>query len=121
MHQKLSDLIFTLEGAPKHAPRDIYEQINKMDYRDYVNKYLVENENETCDDLSYETSLNSISNYLESADNYKIYHSVNDYLANGMLLKRLKQASKDKMTLIDNGAHLGFLYRKEFMDDLKIL
>ena len=119
MHQKLSDLIFTLEGSPKNAPSNIYEKINNMDYKDYVNKYLVENEHETCDDLSYETSLASISHYLENYDNYKIYHSVNDHLTNPAQLKRLKLTTGNKTVLIDNGSHLGFLYRKEFIEDLK--
>ena len=34
-------------------------------------------------------------------------------------MKKLKQYSKDKLTLFDNGAHLGFLYRSEFLENLK--
>ena len=30
-----------------------------------------------------------------------------------------KNYTKDKLTLFDNGAHLGFLYRKEFLENLK--
>ena len=69
--------------------------------------------------MTYEASLNSISNYLEHSDNYKIYHSLNDYLTNLNQLKKLKEYSKDKIIFLDNGAHLGFMYRKEFQDDLK--
>ncbi len=119
MHQKLSDLIFTIEKAPKTKGSDIYFQINNMNYQDYAEKYLLSEDDKTCDDLSFETSLYAISGYLESADNYRIYHSVNDYLTNQNQLKKLKQYSKDKFVLFDNGAHLGFLYRKEFQEDLK--
>ena len=119
MHQKLSDLIFTIEKAPKTKGSDIYFQINNMNYQDYAEKYLLSEDDKTCDDLSFETSLYAISGYLESADNYRIYHSVNDYLTNKNQLKKLKQYSKDKFVLFDNGAHLGFLYRKEFQEDLK--
>ena len=119
MHQKLSDLIFTIENAPKNKTSDIYHLVNNMDYKDYVEKYLLSDEDKSCDDLTFIASLHSISGYLENADNYKIYHSVNDYLTNPNQLKYLKEYSKEKLTLFDNGAHLGFLYRHEFIDDLK--
>lgn len=119
MHQKLSDVIFTIEKAPKNTQSDIYHRINNMNYQDYVEKYFLTKNDESCDDLSYETSLNSISEYLEHNNNYKIYHSMNDYLTNQYQLKQLKQFAKDNLVLLDNGAHLGFLYRKEFQDDLK--
>ncbi len=120
MHQKLSDLIFTIEKASKSAQCDIYHVINNMSYQDYAKKYLLTDSEDSCDDLTYESSLHSISAFLENNDNYKIYHSLNDYLINTNQLKRLKGYSKDKIVLLDNGAHLGFLYRKEFLDDLKI-
>lgn len=119
MHQKLSDLIFTIEKASKSAHSDIYHVINNMSYQDYAKKYLLTDSEDSCDDLTYESSLHSISAFLENNDNYKIYHSLNDYLTNTNQLKRLKGYSKDKIVLLDNGAHLGFLYRKEFIDDLK--
>ena len=118
MHQKLSDLILTIEN-PKETNQEIYDKINNMNYQDYTKKYLTASENGTCDDLSYETSLNSISDYLEKADNYKIYHSLNDYLTNKNHIKNLKKMTGTKTVLLDNGAHLGFLYRKEFIDHLK--
>ncbi len=119
MHQKLSDLIFTIEGAEKSKQSDIYHRINNMSYQDYALKYLTESKDETCDDLSYEVSLHSIMGYLENNDNYKIYHSLTDYLTNPAQLKKLKQYTGDKTVLIDNGAHLGFLYRDEFIEHLK--
>lgn len=119
MHQKLSDLIFTIENTPTSERSDIYHQINNMGYQEYTQKYLLSDANETCEDLSYEVSLHSISDFLETADNYKIYHSLNDYLTNSNQLKKLKQYSGNKLVLIDNGAHLGFLYRKEFIENLK--
>lgn len=119
MHQKLSDLIFTIENASKSNKSDIYERINNMNYQDYAQKYLLSDNDKSCDDLSYEASLHSISDYLINNDNYKIYHSVNDYLTNTNQLKRLKEYGNDKVVLLDNGAHLGFLYREEFIEDLK--
>ncbi len=119
MHQKLSDLIYIIENPSKTAGKDVYEMINNMGYQDYAKKYLLSSDSETCDDLSYEASIASISNYLENGKNYKIYHSLNDYLTNKTQLKRLKQSTKDKTVLLDNGAHLGFLYRQEFIEDLK--
>lgn len=119
MHQKLSDLIFTIENTSKSTRSDIYHIINNMGYEDYTKKYFLSESDENCDDLSYEVSLHSIAGFLQNSDNYKIYHSLTDYLTNTSQLKRLKQYSGDKTVLLDNGAHLGFLYRQEFIDDLK--
>lgn len=118
MHQKLSDLIYTIEEATANNRKELYNTINNMNYQDYVRKYLV-SDGENLEDLSFETSLASISNYLKNNKNYKIYHSLNDYLTNSSQLKRLKQTCGDKLVLLDNGAHLGFLYRKEFIEHLK--
>lgn len=119
MHQKLSDLIFTLENSSKSKVNsDTYYYINNMNFIDYTKKYIL-HDNENIDDIAFETSLYSISYFLENSDNYKIYHSVNDYLTNPAQIKKLKNYTKDKLTLFDNGAHLGFLYRKEFLENLK--
>ena len=114
MHQKLSDLIYTIENSQKNS----YEKINNMGYQDYALNYLLANK-KTCDDVAYESSLHSISNYLRMGYNYKIYHSLNDYLTNTNQLKRLKQYTGRNSVIFDNGAHLGFLYRQEFIEDLK--
>ena len=52
-------------------------------------------------------------------DNYKIFHSLDDYLISKNQLKELKSLSDDKLVLFSNGAHLGFLYRDEFIEALK--
>lgn len=119
MHQKLSDLIFTMENTSKTTKTDIYQMINNMNYQDYAKKYLLSDADKSVDDLSYESSLTSISDYLMNNNNYKIYHSLNDYLTNTTQLKKLKQYSGSKVILLDNGAHLGFLYRDEFIEDLQ--
>lgn len=119
MHQKLSDLIFTMENSTKSKPNpDIYHRINNMGYEDYTKTYVLP-AGYKIEDLAYDTSLYSIAYFLENSENYKIYHSVNDYLTNASQMKKLKQYSKDKLTLFDNGAHLGFLYRSEFLENLK--
>lgn len=118
MHQKLSDLIFTLENSSNsRVNSDVYFSINNMGFMDYTEKYILK-ENEKFEDITYDTSLYSITDFLENSENYKIYHSVNDYLTTAAQVKRLKSFAKDKLILFDNGAHLGFLYRKEFLDDL---
>ena len=119
MHQKLSDLVFTMENGSKSAKSDIYHVLNNMNYQDYAEKYLLSEDDESVENIAYEASLYSVANFLENSDNYKIYHSLTDYLTNNKQLKKLKQYSQDKLVLIDNGSHLGFLYRQEFIDDLK--
>ena len=119
MHQKLSDLVYTMEKSKERKSSEIYPRINDMGYEDYTKYYLLSADDDSCDDLSYETSLHSIASYLQNNDNYKIYHSMNDYLTNSHQLKKLKEYANDKLVLLDNGAHLGFLYRNEFIEDLK--
>ena len=113
MHQKLSDLVFTIEGKdPK-----LYEELHRTTYKDYAQKYIAQDRD--LDEIYYETSLHSIAEFLRNNDNYKIYHAANDYLAAPAQLKQLKEYSGDKTVLFNNGSHLGFLYRKEFQDALK--
>lgn len=119
MHQKLSDLVYTLENENITDKKELYNQINDMSYQDYAKKYLLNEEYDHIDDLKYVASLHSISGYLKNNDNYKIYHSINDYLTTPEQLKKLKSYTGSKSTYFDNGAHLGFLYRQEFLDDLR--
>ncbi len=116
LRQKLSDLIFTLEKAPKDKKSDIYKMVNNMNYKDYAEKYLLDGK--TLNDIEYETSLYSIANYLNTHDNYKIYHSLDDYFVNKNQIAKLKQITGKQMTCLNCGAHLGYLYRKEFENSL---
>ncbi len=119
LHQKLSDLLFAIEEIPPSKKTDFYERVKNTNYKDYAQKYLVTNENPTIEDFSNSASLHSIKNYLQNNSNYTIYHSLDDYLVNENQLRQLKNYAKKNMKLIDKGAHLGFLYREEFIDDLK--
>ncbi len=117
MHQKLSDVIFTLENTPKNKQTDIYERINNMNYRDYVEKYLLSKY--SLEDFEEKVSLLSLEDFFRNNNNYKIYHSLDDYLTNQSQLKKLKICTGKNTTILSNGSHLGFLYTKEFLNDLK--
>jgi phospholipid-binding lipoprotein MlaA len=117
MRQKLSDLIFTIENTSKTERSEIYKMVGNMSYRDYIEKYLLTYK--TLDDINFETSLHSIAEYLTSNDNYKIYHTMDDYFVNRHQLKQLKDYSGSKVVLLNNGSHLGFLYRPEFLESFK--
>lgn len=120
VRQKLSDLIFTLEKTPHNKKTDIYETINNMSYKDYAEKYLgVTNWNEISREEEPETSLYGLSDYFINNDNYSIYHSFDDYLINKTQLSKLKNLTGNHLKCLDCGAHLGFLYRKEFTEALK--
>ena len=119
MHQKLSDLIFTIEQTKRNQKTDIYEKIYNMNYEDYVRKYVLGNNYKTLEDLRLDSSILSLSDYLQNNDNYKIYHSLNDYLVNHNQLKKLKLYTGKKTVILNNGAHLGFLYTNEFINELK--
>lgn len=118
MHQKLSDLIFTLENTCASKRCDIYNNIDNMNYQDYAEKYLLSDDVKTIDNLAFEASLYSIEKYLKNNNNYKIYHTLDDYLINKKQLEHIKKCTGDKTVIVSNGGHLGFMYRKEFMDSL---
>ncbi len=119
LRQKLSDLIFTIENDKNTDKAALYNDINNMSFRDYAQKYLIKDENKTIDNLAYEASLHSISSYLKNNSNYKIYHTIDDYFANKGQLRKLKEYTGKNTVLISNGGHLGYLYRQEFIDELK--
>lgn len=119
MHQKLSDVIFVLENAPKNKKSNIYDTIYRMGFNDYFEKYIMPDNQAIDKELEHGFGLVAISDYLETANNYKIYHTVNDYLINKTQLKQLKRMSGDRLVILDNGSHMGFLYRKEFLSDFR--
>ena len=119
MHQKLSDLVMTIEGIPKNKKTDFYENMNNMNYQSYMEKYLYTGSVLDYDNLNYDTSLYSIVDYLQNNDNYKIYHSLDDYLVNSQQLNILKKYTGNKSVFLSNGSHLGFMYRPEFIEALK--
>ncbi len=120
LRQKLSDLIFALEKVPNNKKTDIYETINNMSYRDYAEKYLglADFETDMEEPEKSNTSLYSINKYLSENNNYLIYHSLDDYFVNKSQLAKLKEYTGDRLKCLNCGAHLGFLYRKEFNDAL---
>lgn len=119
MRQKLSDLIFTLENTPKTKKTDIYKQINETSFKDYFKKYLGKETNKPLNELNYEMSLYSIEQFLSNNNKYKIYEAMDDYYINKEQLNWLKKIGLNKVVLLQNGSHLGFLYRKEFQDSFK--
>ncbi len=118
LRQKLSDLIFTIENVGSKDAPEFYENINNISYTDYVSKYLLNNDTDL-DKMNYVTSLYSLKDYLSSNDNYRIYHSVDDFFTNQDQISRLKLFAGNRLVCLSNGSHLGFLYRKEFIDSLK--
>lgn len=118
-HQKLSDLIYATKTNenPSIDKKELYNKIYNHNFNDYINNYILVNH--TLEEVKSTSTLKSISNYLINKDNYKIYHSLDDYLTNKTQLKELKSYCDDKLVLFNNGAHLGFLYRDEFIEELK--
>ena len=121
LRQKLSDLIFTIENVSKNKKTDIYETINNMSYRDYAEKYLGINNwtEEGQQFLADNASLFALSEYLKNNNNYRIYHSLDDYFVNKKQIAKLKNIADSKLICFNCGAHLGFMYRKEFEQALK--
>ena len=119
MRQKLSDLVFTIENCSKSKRNDVQESINNLSFYDYAQKYLLIDNYTSVTQLNYDTSLYSVANFLQKSEKYKIYHSLDDYYVNPEQLAWLKKQSNNKAVFFNNGSHLGFLYRKEFLDEFK--
>ena len=90
MRQKLSDLIFTIEGIDKNKKTDFYNKISNIKFKDYAEKYLLANSGGTLEDLRYDTSLYSISDFLKNSEKYRIYHSLDDFFVNKNQLEKIK-------------------------------
>jgi len=117
-HQKLSDLVYVSNLSDnKIDKQEFYEAVKNINYKDYIEKNFLSKY--TKEELSLITSLSSISSYLINSDNYKIFHSMDDYLTNKEQLRELKSYCDEKLVLFDHGSHLGFLYRDEFLNALK--
>lgn len=119
LRQKLSDIIFTIENNKNTDKTALYRKINNTSFYDYANKYLIKDEGKTINDFNNAASLHYVSDYLKNNNDYKIYHTLDDYLANKNQLKKLREYTGKKTVLISNGAHLGFLYREEFINEFK--
>ncbi|MDD3436402.1 MAG: MlaA family lipoprotein [Candidatus Gastranaerophilales bacterium] len=117
MKQKLSDVVFAVENCSRAKKNDLTE-VNRMSFYNYGEKYLSIN-NENLEKTEYDSSLYSLNDFLQKSDNYKIYHSLDDYFVNPEQLVKLKKQTGNKTVLLSNGSHLGFLYRQEFIDELK--
>lgn len=123
MKQKLYDVVFTIENCSRTKQNELYDTINDMSFYEYAQKYLQESfvadKNKSLEQLDYETSLHCLANFLQKNKNYKIYHSLDDYFVSSDQLTWLKQQGKDNVVLYSNGSHLGFLYRKEFIEQFE--
>lgn len=118
LKQKLSDVVFTIEhGSTISKNIDLYEKINNMSFYNYAQIYLIPTQSKSLKIISYESSLYSLSDYLSKNNNYKIYHSVDDFFTSQDQLAWLKKQTQNKSVLFSNGSHLGYLYRKEFLDE----
>lgn len=119
MKQKLYDVIFAIENSSRSKKSGIENTVNKMSFNDYAQNYLHINDYDSTEKSDCDTSLYSIENDLKTSDKYKIYHTVDDYFVNQEQLEWLKNVSNDKTILFSNGSHLGYLYRKEFLDQFE--
>lgn len=119
MKQKLSDLVFTVENCSRCKKNDKREQINDMSFSDYAKKYFLSDVTKTYEQVDYDTSMYSISDFLQKNNNYKIYEAVDDYYVNPDQLCWLKDKCASKAIFLNNGSHLGYLYREEFINQLK--
>ncbi len=114
MRQKLSDIIYTIEHGEQNKV-GIYKMINNMSFQDYTEKYL----GLSIDDECKHASLYALTEYLSNNNNYHIYESIDDYLLNEKQILKLKSIAGEKLTCVNCGSHLGFLYKKEFLDEFK--
>jgi len=114
--QKLSDLIITLEKDSGLDKDELYDEIFKMDFNDYLNKYFLADPGKNIDSLDYAVNLYELEDFLKSSPNIHVFASKDDYLLSPEHVQWLKNTAKGKITIFSNGSHMGFLYRQEFQD-----
>lgn len=119
MRQKLSDVIFTIENQSTNRKCDLYKTIHNMSFYEYAKTYLFGASDESVEQLTYESSLYSLAGFLKEDKKYKIYHSMDDCFVNPEQLVWLKKQTNNRSVFFSNGAHLGFLYRPEFLNEFK--
>lgn len=120
MKQKLSDVIFTVEGGTSKNP--VPDELTKISFYDYGQKYLMPSENKSLEQLNYDASLYALENFLKKNNKYKIYHSLDDcFVSQEQLiwLKKITGQAGEKSLYFSNGSHLGYLYRIEFLNEFK--
>lgn len=123
MKLKLYDLVYTIENNSRKnvssKNNDLYKTINNMSFYDYAQKYLISEQDQSVEKLSYDSSLYSLANFLRENKKYKIYETLDDCFVNKDQLTWLKKQTGNKAIYFSNGSHLGSLYRKEFIDEFK--
>lgn len=119
MKQKLYDVVFAINNCSRGKQSHTMDAINKMSYYNYAQEYLGINQIQNFPQLERNTSLYAITDFLKNNNNYKIYHTLDDYFVNQEQLIWLKKTSKNKSIFFSNGSHLGFMYRQEFVDEFK--
>lgn len=119
MQQKLSDVVFTIEKSDCSKKCCVYDSICNMSFDDYAEKYLNISQYQPREQFEYDTSLYSLADFLQTSKKYKIYHALDDYFVNREQLVWLKEHCQGRSVFLSNGGHLGFLYRKEFIDEFK--
>lgn len=115
--QKLSDLIMTMEQEALLDKSELYDQILRMDFNDYINKYILTKTTKDLKTLNYQSSLYSIHESVRKNPKIRIFIAKDDYLLKPGHLNWLIDTANDKTTLFSNGSHLGFLYKKKFKDE----
>lgn len=119
MRQKLSDVVFAIDNCSRSKKNNTYDTVKDMSFQAYAQKYFFDTQEKTPDEYEFESSLYSVSDFLRNSQKYKIYHTADDYFANTEQLIWLKKQTQNKSIIFSNGSHLGFLYRKEFLDEFK--
>ncbi|MDD3237027.1 MAG: MlaA family lipoprotein [Candidatus Gastranaerophilales bacterium] len=119
MKQKLSDVIYTIENENRSKKTAIYNKINDMNFNDYLQNYLVSSLEDKNTPLEKQLHMSSISDFLTKSNNYKIYEAKNDYFTSVDQISWLKDITGEKTVILENGSHLGYLYRNEFQSSLK--
>lgn len=119
MKQKLYDVVFSIENCKQTKTNKLYSIINNMSFYDYAEKYLISKQNKSIEQLNFDSSIYSLYDFLSKNSNYKIYHSLDDCFTTPKQIAWIKEQTGNKSVIFSNGSHLGFLYRKEFLEDFK--
>ncbi|MDD5696989.1 MAG: MlaA family lipoprotein [Victivallaceae bacterium] len=107
---------------------DIYNEILKMSFRDYLKKILMYyykghfddhvSEPEFMEKFAEVSSLQSFKNHLADNPDIRIVHTRDDFLLNEEDRGWLKDIFKEKIAFFEHGSHLGYLHFRKVHDQV---
>ncbi len=131
-HLNLREVIFSIHARKDlellkgswswFSRQDIYDQIDIYTFHKYIETFFkkywtnIRKKPFNLEKINKESSLVALGPDLKDNKKVRVFHNINDFLIRPKDIKWLKDTFGDRLTLFDQGAHLGNLYRPEVQE-----